>query len=34
MFAECEPKLKGKRIALRILWMGGDGEWMRLWEDS
>ena len=34
MFAECEPKLKGKRIALFGSYGWGDGEWMRLWEDS
>ena len=34
MFAECEPKLKGKRIALFGSYGWGDGEWMRTWEED
>ena len=34
MFMECEPKLKGKKIALFGSYGWGDGEWMRNWEDS
>jgi len=34
MFAECEGKLSGKRIALFGSYGWGDGEWMRNWEDS
>jgi len=32
MFAGCEPKLGGKRIALFGSYGWGDGEWMRSWE--
>ena len=32
MFMECEPKLKGKKIALFGSYGWGDGEWMREWE--
>ena len=34
LFAECEPKLKGRRIALFGSYGWGDGEWMRSWEDK
>ena len=34
MFAECEGKLSGKRIALFGSYGWGDGEWMRNWEDT
>lgn len=34
MFIACEPKLKGKRIALFGSYGWGDGEWMRNWEDT
>ncbi|MBO4991502.1 MAG: flavodoxin [Firmicutes bacterium] len=34
MFDTCEPKLKGKKIALFGSYGWGDGEWMRNWEDS
>ncbi|MDR2782246.1 MAG: flavodoxin [Treponema sp.] len=33
LFAECEPKLKGKKIALFGSYDWGDGEWMRLWNE-
>ena len=32
MFLSCEPKLKGKPIALFGSYGWGDGEWMRTWE--
>ena len=32
MFEGCEPKLKGKKIALFGSYGWGDGEWMRSWE--
>ena len=32
MFASCESKLAGKRIALFGSYGWGDGEWMRDWE--
>ena len=32
MFASCEAKLSGKRIALFGSYGWGDGEWMRDWE--
>ena len=32
MFASCESKLSGKRIALFGSYSWGDGEWMRDWE--
>ena len=32
MFASCESKLSGKRIALFGSYGWGDGEWMRNWE--
>lgn len=34
MFAACEPKLAGKKIALFGSYGWGDGEWMRNWEDT
>ena len=34
MFSRCEPKLKGRRIALFGSYGWGDGEWMRNWEQS
>ena len=34
LFAKCEPKLKGRRIALFGSYGWGDGEWMRSWEDT
>ena len=34
MFESCVPDLAGKRIALFGSYGWGDGEWMRLWEDS
>ena len=34
MFASCEPKLGGKKIALFGSYGWGDGEWMRNWEES
>ena len=34
MFAECEPALNGKKIAIFGSYGWGDGEWMRNWEDS
>ena len=33
MFASCESKLSGKRIALFGSYGWGDGQWMRDWED-
>lgn len=33
MFAECEPKLNGKRIALFGSFGWGDGQWMREWSE-
>lgn len=32
MFADCESKLRGKKIALFGSYGWGDGEWMRSWE--
>ena len=32
LFAACEPRLAGKRIALFGSYGWGDGEWMRNWE--
>lgn len=34
VFNECEGKLSGKKIALFGSYGWGDGEWMRLWEDT
>ena len=34
MFSACEPKLKGKKIALFGSYGWGDGEWMRNWEET
>ena len=34
MFASCESKLSGKRIALFGSYGWGDGEWMRTWEEN
>ncbi len=34
MFADCESKLKGKKIALFGSYGWGDGEWMRSWEET
>lgn len=34
MFASCEAKLKGKKIALFGSYGWGDGEWMRNWEET
>ena len=34
MFAACEEKLKGKKIALFGSYGWGDGEWMRNWEET
>lgn len=34
MFIACEPKLKGKKIALFGSYGWGDGEWMRTWEET
>ena len=34
MFAGCEPKLQGKKIALFGSYGWGDGEWMRNWEQT
>ncbi len=34
MFTRCEPKLSGKKIALFGSYGWGDGEWMRIWEDT
>lgn len=33
VFEACEPKLKGKKIALFGSYGWGDGAWMRGWED-
>ncbi len=33
-FAELEPMLAGKRVALFGSYGWGDGEWMRLWEEQ
>lgn len=33
VFAECESKLSGKKIALFGSYGWGDGEWMRTWEE-
>lgn len=34
MFTACEPKLRGKTIALFGSYGWGDGEWMRDWEKN
>ncbi|MDF3001724.1 MAG: flavodoxin, short chain [Bacillota bacterium] len=34
MFESCQPKLKGKKIALFGSYGWGDGEWMRNWEKT
>ena len=34
MFAACEPKLSGKKIALFGSYGWGDGEWMRNWAET
>ncbi len=34
MFSRCEPKLKGRKIALFGSYGWGDGEWMKMWEDT
>ena len=34
MFESCENKLSGKKIALFGSYGWGDGEWMRIWEDT
>ena len=34
MFASCEAKLGGKKIALFGSYGWGDGEWMRNWEEN
>lgn len=34
MFASCESKLSGKKIALFGSYGWGDGEWMRNWEET
>ena len=34
MFAACEPKLGGRKIALFGSYGWGDGEWMRTWEET
>ena len=34
MFDACEPKLRGKKVALFGSYGWGDGEWMRTWEDT
>ena len=34
MFADCEAKLSGKKIALFGSYGWGDGEWMRNWEEQ
>ena len=34
MFEACESKLSGKKIALFGSYGWGDGEWMRLWEET
>lgn len=33
MFEGCEPKLKGKKIALFGSYGWGDGQWMREWQE-
>ncbi|MDR1218406.1 MAG: flavodoxin [Treponema sp.] len=33
LFSECEPNLKGKKIALFGSYDWGDGEWMRNWSE-
>lgn len=34
IFSSCEPKLKGKKVALFGSYGWGDGEWMRNWEET
>lgn len=34
MFKACEPSLNGKKTALFGSYGWGDGEWMRLWEET
>jgi flavodoxin short chain len=34
MFESCQSKLQGKRIGLFGSYGWGDGEWMRIWEDT
>lgn len=34
MFNSCESALKGKKIALFGSYGWGDGEWMRIWEET
>ena len=34
MFADCEAKLAGKKIALFGSYGWGDGQWMRDWEEK
>ena len=34
MFMDCEPALRGKKIALFGSYGWGDGEWMQTWEGS
>lgn len=34
MFDACEPKLRGKKVALFGSYGWGDGEWMRDWEND
>ncbi len=34
MFMDCERKLPGKKIALFGSYGWGDGEWMRIWEET
>lgn len=34
MFDACEPKLRGKKVALFGSYGWGDGEWMRTWEQD
>ena len=34
MFDACEPKLRGKKVALFGSYGWGDGEWMRNWEEQ
>ena len=34
MFSSCEPKLRGKKIALFGSYGWGDGEWMRNWVEQ
>ena len=34
MFASCESKLQGKKIALFGSYGWGDGEWMQNWEET